>query len=57
MCHKNVVYPSDMTDEQWAIIEGLDINKHWGLGRPMRLELRAFIKAILYILWTGCQWR
>lgn len=57
MSQKRVGYASDLTDEQWAIIEGLDINKHWGPGRPMRLELRAVINAILYILRTGCQWR
>ncbi len=57
MCHRSGGYPSDLTDEQWAIIEGLDINKRWGPGRPMRLELRAVINAILYVLRTGCGWR
>lgn len=57
MCHKNEGYPSDLTDEQWAIIEQLDINKHWGPGRPMRLDLRAILNAILYVLRTGCAWR
>ncbi len=57
MSQKRVGYASDLTDEQWAIIAGLDINKHWGPGRPMHLELRAVINAILYILRTGCQWR
>ncbi len=57
MCHKNAGYPSDLTDEQWAIIGKLDINKHWGPGRPMRLDLRMVMNAILYVLRTGCQWR
>lgn len=57
MCHKNGGYPSDVTDEQWAIIQALDINKPWGAGRRMQLELRAVINAILYLLRTGCQWR
>jgi putative transposase len=57
VCHKNEGYPSDLTDEQWAIIEKLDINKHWGPGRPMRLDLRAILNAILYVLRTGCAWR
>ena len=57
MCHKRIGYPSDLSDEQWAIIEGLDINRHWGPGRPMRLALRAVLNAILYVVRTGCAWR
>jgi putative transposase len=57
VCHKSSGYPSDLTQEQWVIIEGLGINKHWGPGRRMSLELRAVINAILYIVRTGCQWR
>jgi len=57
VCHKNGGYPSDLTDEEWAILCKLDINKHWGPGRPMRLDLRRVINAILYVLRTGCQWR
>ena len=57
MCHKGSNYPSDLSDEQWAIVEALDINAHWGPGRRMSLELRAVINAILYLLRTGCQWR
>lgn len=57
MCHKTIGYPSDLTEAQWAIVEALDINKHWGPGRPMRLDLRAVLNAILYVLRTGCQWR
>lgn len=57
MSHKSGGYPSDMTDEQWAIIEALEINKGWGPGRRMHLELRAVINAILYLLRTGCAWR
>lgn len=57
MCHKRAGYPSDLSDRQWAIIEAMDINRHWGPGRRMSLELRAVINAILYLLRTGCQWR
>lgn len=57
MCHTNTGYPSDLTDEQWAIIEQMDINRQWGPGRTMTLELRAVINAILYILRPGVQWR
>jgi putative transposase len=57
VCHKGSKYPSDLSDEQWAIVEAMDINAHWGPGRRMSLELRAVINAILYLLRTGCQWR
>lgn len=57
MSHENTGYPSDLSDEQWALIEKQDINKHWGPGRPMQLNLRAVINAILYVLRTGSGWR
>jgi putative transposase len=57
VCHKKSGYPSDLTNGQWAIIQALDINRHWGPGRPMALDLRAVVNAILYVLRTGCQWR
>ena len=57
MSHKSASYPSDLSDEQWAIVETLEINKPWGPGRRMRLDLRAVINAILYLLRTGCAWR
>jgi transposase len=56
VCHKSIGYPSDLTNAQWAIIEGLNINKPWGPGRRMRLELRAVINAIFYLLRTGYKW-
>jgi transposase len=48
-------YPSDVTDEQWALIEP-HLPVHTG-GRPRKTDLRGVIDAILYILRTGCQWR
>ncbi len=57
MCHKSGRYPSELSDEQWELIKALEINKRWGPGRRMSLELRAVINAILYVLRTGCQWR
>jgi len=48
-------YPSDVTDEQWALIEP-HIPVYPG-GRPRTTPLRDVIDAVFYILRTGCQWR
>src|SRR5919107_3311666 len=48
-------YPSDVTDDQWALIEHL-IPVYPG-GRPRTTDVRDVLDAILYILRTGCQWR
>jgi putative transposase len=48
-------YPSDVTDEQWALIEAL-IPVYPG-GRPRKTDLRDVVDAIFYVLRTGCQWR
>ena len=48
-------YPSDVTDEQWALIEP-HLPVYPG-GRPRKTDLRDVLDAILYLLHTGCQWR
>jgi transposase len=48
-------YPSDLTDEQWALVEPL-IPGTTG-GRPRKTSMRAVLDAIFYITRTGCQWR
>src|SRR5437763_11943150 len=48
-------YPSDVTDEQWALIEPL-IPVYPG-GRPRKTDLRDVVDAVFYVLRTGCQWR
>ncbi len=48
-------YPSDVTDEQWALIEPL-IPVYSG-GRPRKTNLRDVVDAIFYLLRTRCQWR
>jgi transposase len=47
-------YPSDVTDEQWAVIEPL-IPVHT-VGRPREVEMREVLNAILYLNRSGCQW-
>ena len=48
-------YPSDVTDEQWALIEPL-IPVYPG-GRPRTTDLRDVVDALFYVLKTGCPWR
>src|ERR1700745_3636835 len=48
-------YPSDVSDEQWALIEP-HIPVYPG-GRPRKTNLRDVVDGIFYILRTGCQWR
>ena len=48
-------YPSDVTDEQWALIEPR-IPVYPG-GRPRKTNVRDVVDALLYVLHTGCQWR
>lgn len=50
------LYPSDLTDSQWEIIQEL-IPKAKSGGRPRSLEMRQVINAILYIVVGGIQWR
>lgn len=49
-------YPSDLTDEQWQLIEPL-IPKAKPGGRPRVVCMRDVIDAILYLNRTGCAWR
>jgi transposase len=49
-------YPSDLTDQEWAILELLLPPAKPG-GRPRTTEIRAVINAILYLDRTGGQWR
>jgi len=49
-------YPSDLTDEQWAVIEPLVPAVRSG-GRPAEHTRRRIVEAILYVVRTGCSWR
>jgi putative transposase len=47
-------YPSDLTGEQWAIIEPLvPVNT---TGRPREVDVREVLNAIFYLNRSGCQW-
>jgi putative transposase len=47
-------YPSDLSDEQWAILEPLIPVS--SLGRPREVEMREVLDAIFYQARSGCQW-
>lgn len=49
-------YPSDLTNEQWKLIEPLLPPVKPG-GRPRTTELREVINGIMYLVRTGCSWR
>ena len=49
-------YPSDLTDEQWQLIEPL-LPPPSRVGRPRRICRRQVVNAILYVNRTGCSVR
>ena len=49
-------YPSDVTDEQWSLIESHIPAEKPG-GRPRSVNMREVISGILYLNRTGCSWR
>ncbi|RBM10737.1 IS5 family transposase [Streptomyces sp. PT12] len=52
-------YPSDLSDEQWALVEPLLPPPRTGPkgGRREKHPRRRIVEAILYMARTGCQWR
>lgn len=48
-------YPTDLTDEQWAILESLIPPAKQG-GRPRAVDMREVVNTILYLNRAGCQW-
>lgn len=48
-------YASDLTDDEWEILEPLIPAGKWG-GRSREVEMREVLNGIFYVLKTGCQW-
>jgi putative transposase len=48
-------YPSDLNDEEWALIAPLVAQKP-GQGRKRSISTREVVNAIIYLTKTGCQW-
>src|SRR5487761_1081974 len=59
LAYFGIMYPSDLTDTQWARLEPLlqepRGERHAG-GRPREHPLRRIVDALLYVVKTGCQW-
>jgi putative transposase len=49
-------YPSDLTNQQWLLLQPLLPAEVEGLGRPREVDFREVINAILYLNRSGCQW-
>jgi transposase len=48
-------YPSDVTDEEWAVIGPLIPAAKKG-GNKRSVDERELVNGLMYILSTGCQW-
>ena len=51
-------YPSDLSDEQWALLEPLIPSPRTSErgGRPREVPMREVLNTILYLNRSGCQW-
>src|SRR5215207_152465 len=56
---RHASYPSDLTDDQWAIVEPwlTPAARADRRGRPREVDLREVTNAVLYVLQEGCRWR
>ena len=53
---KRKPYPSDVTDEHWAILQPLIPPARPG-GRPRQTDMREVVNALFYLTREGCSWR
>src|SRR5471032_2180364 len=49
-------YPSDLTDDEWGLVEPLIPPGKTGGGKRTVI-MREVVNGLMYILSTGCQWR
>ncbi len=49
-------YPSNLTDEEWALVEPLIPPAKRG-GNRRTVNVREVVDGLMYVLSTGCQWR
>lgn len=50
-------YDSDLTDEEWRLVQPLIEVAQRGPGPRRSVDLREVLNAVLYKQRTGCQWR
>ena len=56
MSAQRLAYTTDVTDEEWPILEPLLPPEKTG-GRPRKYPMREVINGIQYVLRGGCAWR
>jgi transposase len=49
-------YPSDLTEEEWALVQPLIPPAKRG-GNRRHVAEREIVNGLMYVLATGCQWR
>lgn len=51
-------YPSDLTDEQWAIVGPMipSAKQNKRGGRPRKVDMREVLNTLFYLNRSGCQW-
>jgi len=56
--HSRKTYPSDLTDEQWAIVAPLipPPKSNPRGGRPRQVDMREVLNTLCYLNRSGCQW-
>jgi len=52
---KGMRYPSDLTDDEWRLVEPFIASARHG-ERKRYVDVRAVLNSIFYVLATGCQW-
>jgi len=56
--HQRKKYPSDLTDEQWAILGPMipPAKQNTQGGRPRKVDMREVLNTLFYLNRSGCQW-
>ena len=54
--HSKLRYPSDLTEDEWGLVEPLIPPGKTGGGKRTVI-MREVVNGLMYILSAGCQWR